>query len=232
MAKYDNLTPAQYSKAVKEWLMPVVDGKRSAQYATAARLQGLLNMMAIQIDIARAAATSIPPATSMSSAPERLLLIANIDGFAQYILDKLEIVNLFIERGMGEQSTAEIFFCVTSPLIMGWDGNADCTGVDPEQKTRHVAEVGEPLRLLRQAEELGAFVDTQTFSKFAEYVLESSVELAETVGRSVVATAKAVDEALTGLAKDIFGRQLKTTAIALGLLGVGAVAYFGLRKRR
>ncbi len=227
---YDNVGPGQFAAAAQEYFLRQPNGSLAKDRATALSLQGFLLAILLQLGEAEGTIEAIPKSMETVITRGRLLLEAKA---AQgKILHMLDICNAYIERGMGESSSGPLYFCVTAPLLLGWNGNKDCSATDPKQKVSHVAFAGTPVRIMREAEVLGDFEASQSVGLMAKYLIDSAANLPETLGDTYHFVSHKVDEALEGagdyitdIAKDVAGRQFSATAIGLGILGIAGLIY-------
>ena len=217
---FENITASQFVAGAQTWLLKQEDGSLSSERATAARLQGFLFALLIQLGEAQTAVEEIPESLGVALARARLLndiliIRGRFDGM-------LKILTLFIERGNPDAHTGAVFYCVTAPLLLGWKGNEDCTGPDLDQVGKKVGMAGEPIRIFRAAQDWGAFEATQSSALLAQYMLDDAVTLSVRGAEIAARIHEAMDKAV----KDIVRRQSYATAIGLGVAGVAALFYF------
>ncbi len=223
---YDNVGPGQFAAAAQEFFLRQEDGSIANDRATALSLQGFLLALLMQLGEAQASIEKIPLSVEVAVTRGRLLLEAK--SAQNEILHMLDLCNAYIASGYGETTGGAIYWCVTAPLLLGWRGNEDCTGVDPKQKHGTVAFVGTPVRILRQAEVLGDFEASQSVGLMAEYLLESAKNLPETlayVAGKVEDALEGAGEYIKDVVKDVAGRQIMATAIGLGIIGIAGALY-------
>ena len=223
-SRYDDIAAHQFVAGAQAWLLKQEDGSLASGRATAARLQGFLFALLTQLGEAQTAVEAIPESIEIAIARGRLLneimlLRGRFDGM-------LKTLNLLIERGRPDAHTGIVFYCVTAPLLLGWKGNKDCTGPDPDQKWQQVAMAGEPIRIFRAAQELGAFEATQSSGLLVQYMAEEAETLAVRGAEIAAQIYTDIDKAV----KKIIKRQSYATAIGVGVAGIAALFYFTRKK--
>ena len=226
---YDNIGPAQFVAAAQEYFLRQSDGSLSAERANAPRLQGFLFAMLVQLGEAQGAIEKIPKSVGTIIPRGRLLI--EVQGVSNQLLHMIDITNSYIERGMLTDTGGALYYCVTAPLLLGWHGNADCSDIDPKQKGRRGGVAGLPVRIMRQAEALGEFEASQGIGVMTKYLLESTVDFGENAVEIATNVAKALEKKIKDVAKEVIGSQAIVTAIGLSILGIGAVVYYGGKRR-
>jgi len=223
LEKYDNLTPGQFVRGVSAFLLPWVDGKLDASRATASRMHALLTELIKQAAAAKMVADRIP---------DWQLGRGALQADADALLARLETMNdfvtaKFIALGNFDAYQGDIFYCVTAPLLLGWEGNADCTGVDPKQKTEKPPLAGEPLTLIRQAQKMGAWAENEWARQAAYFAFKQVEDAVEELGDAAVVVYKAVGDELDKAVKSSIGKHVMVGAA----IGVTALALYFTRKR-
>ena len=233
---FDKVGAGQFVAAAQEYFLRQPDGSLQPTRATPGALQGFLMAMMIQLGEAETAVTAIPVVRLHLGVfmPEtkdvivaRARLLDDIKRLKAKFQRMQEIASGYIAEGRFDATGGSLFYCVTSPLLLGWEGDEDCFGPDPKQKSEKAALAGEPVRILRQAEELGDFSASQSVGLMAEYLLESAAKLPE----HALEIAKKVEEALEKAAKRVIGQQAIVTTLGLAAVGIAAVLYFTKKKR-
>ena len=230
-ASYENITSGSFTKAITEVLLPRVDGTLDASRATAGNMAILLVELVKQAGVAKGIADSLPP---------RALGVSRLQAYAAYVLTTMRTLQSFvndayIKRDRADIYTGPMYYCVTMPLLLGWDGNKACDGVSKKQKTQKPPLVGLPLAVIRQAQTLGAFVDSSVFRQMAEFVFSKVIVVGQGVleiSEDAYIATKEILEDVAEVAKKIVEHQIKVTVVGLALIGGAAALYFKIRRRR
>ncbi len=228
---YEAITPGSFIKATTEVLLPRVDGTLDASLATAGNMAVLLEELVKQAGEAKKIADTLPVSVRG---------VHRLQAYASYVLHTMRSLQRFVQHAYIDRDRADIytgpmFFCVTSPLLLGWEGNSRCDGVSKKQKTQKPPLAGEPLAVIRQAQTMGAFVDSSVFRSMAEFVFSHVLVVAHgtvEITADVYDATKEILEDVAEAAKDIVEHQIKVTIGGLVLIGGAAALYFTRKRRR
>jgi len=186
----------------------------SADKATPADIEVMLVELEQLTD--KAAERIADAETTVFSAPQKVQLLAELDAWRSRLAEYQSLTLQALEANGGP---TDIWHCVTAPLLVGWEGNADCTGPRPDQLEQGQPDVATPLKLLNGALCLQASTDSAVDSvrEYFEALSEGLLQVASDLSDAAEAAANAVSSVARTAAKSP-GSLLLLGAAVVGLV--------------
>lgn len=186
----------------------------SADKATPADIEVMLVELEQLTD--KAAQRIADAETTVFSGPQKVQLLAELDAWRDRLAEYQALTLQALETGGGP---TDIWHCVTAPLLVGWEGNADCTGPRPDQLEQGQPDVATPLKLLNGALCLQASTESAADSvrEYFEALSEGLLQVASDLSAAAEAAANAVSSVARTAAKSP-GSLLLLGAAVVGLV--------------
>lgn len=209
-------------RAISDVVLTGPDGSRSTHNATPLVMQAVLLQLSIVTDVVGTLLDEIK--------------LHDLGGQQDRIRSELEAwtERLDTYHGHVNQCVADgklldwecSYWCATSPVIIGWYPNSDCSGVAPAQKVQRPPDLATPLSLMNQTLALGAFLDTQGFLTLMTDMLRAAIAA---MGEAMTAVQEEMVAAATEVIENAMnspeGQYVKSR---WGLYVMGAVAVVGV----
>lgn len=206
------------------YLPKLPSGNRSINYATPFNLELLVNALTMQ------SAHTQESIDSVDRTVTRAQLQSDFDQWMDRLNGYLSYLTSLPPEEL--QNAAASYWCVTSPLLVGWWPNADCTAEDPEQRTRKIPDVATPLIIANQALCANGFFSTESFGTYWEY----QAQLFKDVGGWLWENTEKLARKVKTHVEDYINFQKRALPWVAGAVMVGGLAYlayaYGPKRRR